>query len=472
MRSTAAARRSRTRRFGLVRSFLFVLAVAPASLPAQSSAIPRAAFDSIIDAAFPADGPGGVALIARHGAVLYERAFGLANLELGVPMPQDAVFSIGSMTKQFTAIAVLQLVERGRLSLADTVGRFLPDYPAALRGITVEQLLTHTAGVPNATSVASLLALGRGWLAADQVLATFKDLPLAFTPGTRWAYSNSGYQLLGYLVEKATGQPLPEYIEHTLLEPAAMTHSLWGNDMRVVPNRASPYLFTRAGVENAVNGNVQIAWAAGALQSTAEDFLKWHTALLSGKFVTRATLDRAWTPARLRDGTATDYGYGWYIGTLQGSRLVEHGGNMGGFMSHAMYLPREDLLVVVFLNSRGKRLPELIATDLAAAAMGRPLAMQPVTLSPALLQSYAGTYRDASNALVTISLEQGRLFYQKAGGPKWALAPYAKDRLLFDNTSTIGEMRRDAQGRIVAFAMQTLRGQSKNVITRTVATSP
>jgi hypothetical protein len=98
--------------------------------------------------------------------------------------------------------------------------------------------------------------------------------------------------------------------------------------------------------------------------------------------------------------------------------------------------------------------------------------MQPVTLSPALLQSYAGTYRDASNALVTISLEQGRLFYQKAGGPKWALAPYAKDRLLFDNTSTIGEMRRDAQGRIVAFAMQTLRGQSKNVITRTVATSP
>jgi CubicO group peptidase (beta-lactamase class C family) len=433
---------------------------------AQSNGVPRASFDSIIDAAYPAEGPGGVALIAKGGRVVYERAFGMANLELRVPMSKDAVFSIASITKQFTAIAVLQLVERGRLSLADTVGKILPDYPEALKGITIEQLLTHTAGVPNARSIATLLAVGRGWLAADQVMATFKDLPLEFAPGTRWAYSNSGYQLLGYVVEKVTGQPFPEYIEHTLLEPAAMTQSLWGNDMRVVPNRASPYLFTRTGIENAVNGNVQIAWAAGALQSTAEDFVKWHTALLAGKFVTRAMLERAWTPARLRDGTVTDYGYGWYVGTLQGSPLVEHGGNMGGFMSHAMYLPHEDLLVVVFLNSRGKRLPELIATDLVATAMGRPLAMRPIALSEELLRSYAGTYRDASNTAITISLERGRLFYQKAGGPKWALAPYAKDRLVFDNTSTIGEMRRDVQGRIIAFAMQTLRGQSKNVVTR------
>jgi CubicO group peptidase (beta-lactamase class C family) len=445
--------------------------VPPALLLAQESTIQRAAFDSIIDAAYAADGPGGVTLVARGGRVVYERAFGMSNLELGVPMSTDAVFSIASMTKQFTAVAVLQLVEKGTLSLADTVGRFLPDYPVALRGITVEQLLTHTAGVPNAKSVASLLAAGRGWLSADQVTATFRDRPLEFAPGTRWTYSNSGYQLLGALVEKATGQPFPEYVEHTLLEPAGMTHSLWGDDTRVVPHRASPYLFTRASVENAVNSNVQIAWAAGALQSTAEDFFKWHRALLAGRFVTGAMLQRAWTPARLRDGTVTDYGYGWFVGTLQGSPLVEHGGNMGGFMSHAIYLPREELLVAVFLNSRGKRLPELIATDLAATAIGRPLVIRPIVLPDTLLRTYAGAYRNAANETITISLEHGRLVYQKTGGPKWALTPYASDRFVFDNTSTIGEMRRDAQGRITAFAMQTLRGQSKNVITR-VAPSP
>jgi CubicO group peptidase (beta-lactamase class C family) len=457
----------------IARVLLCVAALAPqGSLLSQRPSAPRAAFDSIIDAAYPPEGPGGVALIAQGGRVVYERAFGMANLELGVPMPRDAVFSIASMTKQFTAIAVLQLVEKGTISLTDTVGRFLPDYPAALRGITVEQLLTHTAGVPNAKSVASLLAAGRGWLTADQVTATFRDQPLDFTPGTQWAYSNSGYQLLGALVEKATGQPFPEYVEQTLLAPAGMAHSLWGDDTRVVPHRASPYLVTRKGIENAVNPNVQIAWAAGALQSTAEDFLRWYGALLSGRFVTRPMLERAWTPARLRDGSVTDYGYGWYVGALQGSPLVEHGGNMGGFMSHAIYLPREELLVAVFLNSRGTRLPELIATDLAATAMGHPLALRPIVLSDTLLRTYTGSYRNAANDTITLSLEKGRLMYQKRGGPKWALTPYAKDRFQFDNTSTIGEMRRDAQGRITTFAMQTLRGQSKNVITRVSPSAP
>ena len=306
--------------------------------------------------------------------------------------------------------------------------------------------------------------MGRGWLSAAQVMATFKDQPLDFPPGSRHAYSNSGYQLLGHIVEKVTSLPFPEFIESTLLEPAGMERSFWGNDMKVVPNRASPYLYTRNGLENAVNGNVQIAWAAGALQSTAGDFLKWHQTLLTGRFISKATLDKAWTPARLADGSVTSYGYGWFIGELQGSRIVEHGGNMGGFMSHTMYLPREDILVLVLLNSRGKRLPELIATDIAASAIGRPLNIKPVALSAELLQSYAGAYRDRSDTEVLITLENGQLFYQKRGGPKWRLTPYAKDKLFFDNTSTIGEMKRDADGRIVGFAMQTLRGMDRNVV--------
>ena len=445
---------------------LSVLLTISSTAIAQSASPLSAKIDSVIDTAYKPDEPGGVVLVSKGGRVIYERAFGMANLELNVPMTRDAVFAIGSITKQFTAVAVLQQMEKGKLSLGDTVGKFLPDFPAHLKGITIEQLLTHTAGVPNAKSVSSLLGLGRGWLSAVQVMATFKDQPLDFEPGTRWSYSNSGYQLLGYVLEKAVGEPLPEFMENTLLKPVGMEHSLWGNDMKLVPHRVSPYLFLRNGFENAVNGNIQIAWAAGALQSTAQDFLKWHAALLNETLIKRSTLQKAWTPARLRDGSPTNYGYGWFIGELQGSQLVEHGGNMGGFMSHAMYLPREEILVEVFLNSRGKRLPELIATDIAALAIGRPLDIRPVTLPAEVLQSYAGSYRNINNEEISITLENGQLVYQKAGGPKWKLMPYAKDKLFFDNTSTIGEMKRNARGEIIAFAMQTLRGMDRNIITR------
>ena len=435
-------------------------------LRAQPVSTMSARFDSLIDAEYKSDGPGGVAIVTKNGRIVYERAFGLANVELGVPMQRDALFSIGSITKQFTAVAVLQQVEKGTMSLVDTVGKFLPDFPPAYKRITIEQLLTHTAGVPNAKSVGSLLARGRGWLTADQVMATFKDQPLDFEPGTSWAYSNSGYQLLGYIIEKVAGEAYPEFVEKTLLKPAGMEHSLWGDDARIIPRRAYPYLFLRNGLENAVNGNVQIAWAAGALQSTAQDYVRWHQVLLDGKLIKKEMLQKAWTPARLADGTVTDYGYGWFTGELQGSPVVEHGGNMGGFMSQAMYLPREDLLVAVFLNSRGKRLPELIATDIAATAIGRPLNLRAITLSGDVLQSYAGLYRDRNNVDVVISVENGKLSYQKKGGPRWSLTPYAKDKLFFDNTSTLGEVRRDSQQRIVGFAMQTLRGQSKNSLTR------
>ena len=160
-------------------------------------------------------------------------------------MQTDMVFCIASMTKQFTAVAILQLVEQGKLALDDTVGKFLPDFPASLRGITIEQLLTHTAGVPNAKSIASLLAQGRGWLTALQIMETFKDQSLDFAPGTAFSYSNSGYQLLGYILEKVTNWPYAEYMEEHILKPSGMTHSFYGNDMKLVRHRASPYLYTR-----------------------------------------------------------------------------------------------------------------------------------------------------------------------------------------------------------------------------------
>lgn len=453
----------KVRLFSLLLTFVILFSVSV--VKGQSNSDLTSLFDEIISSNYKPEEPGGVVLVARKGEVIYERAFGMANLELDAPMQKDFVFCIASMTKQFTAAAVLREVEKGTISLSDTVGKFLPEFPAHILPITIEQLLTHTSGIPNAKSVSALLAAGRGWLSAEQITATFKDLPPDFTPGTKWAYSNSGYQLLGYILEKAAGEPYAEFMERTLLKDAGMEHSFYGNDMKIVKHRASSYLYTRNGIENAVNPNVQIAFSAGALQSTAGDMFQWNKSLLSGKLLKRETLQKAWTPARLNDGTLTDYGYGWFIGELQGSPLVDHGGNMGGFMSHAIYLPQEDVYVAALFNFRGK-LPEILTTQLAAIAIGKPLDLRPVELPEETLQSYAGTYMDGNNVEISISAENGKLFYQKKGGPKWSLTPYAKDKFIFDNTATIGEMQRNEKGAVIRFAMQTLRGQSKNVITR------
>jgi CubicO group peptidase (beta-lactamase class C family) len=425
----------------------------------QSDAELTAQYDSLITSQFKQDEPGGVVLVSRKGEIIYERAFGMANLELDVPMEKDFVFPIASITKQFTAVAVLREVERGIISLSDTVGKFLTEYPEHLRKVTIEQLMTHTSGVPNAKSIASLLAIGRGWLTAEQIMATFKDQPLDFTPGAQWAYSNSGYQLLGYVLERAVHAPYPEFMDSTVLRDAGMTRSFYGNDMKIVKHRASSYLYTRMGIENASggSGNIQIAFAAGAIESTAEDMFKWSKSLVAGKLIRPETLKKAWTRAHLNDGSPTDYGYGWFIGELQGSPLVEHGGNMGGFMSHAIYLPQEDVYVVALFNFRGK-LPEILTTQMASMAIGKPLNLNPVKLPEETLQSYAGRYKDAGGFEITIIEENGKLFYQKEGRPKWALTPYAKDKFVFDNTSTIGEMQRDGEGNITSFAMQTTRG--------------
>lgn len=420
----------------------------------------RHEFDRIIANDYRTNEPGGVVLVARKGDIIYQRAFGMANLELEVPMQTDMVFNIGSVTKQFTAVAILRLVAQGKLALADTVGKFLPEFPERLRGITVEQLLTHTSGVPNAKSIASLLALERGWLSAQQVTDTFKDQPLDFAPGSAFSYSNSGYQLLGYILEKVTGWPFAEYMDEHIIRPAGMINSLYGNEMKIVKHRASPYLYTRRGIENAANSNVQIAYAAGALQSTAEDLFKWYQALLSGTFIHKE-LQQAWTRGKLNDGSQTDYGYGWFVGVLQGSPIVEHGGNMGGFMCHAIYLPKDDVLVIALFNFRGK-LPELLTTDLAAITIGKPLNIRPVTLADDLISSYQGNYADLRDVLWKVGKDNGNLFVQKTGGRKWTVFPYAKDRVYFENAATLGEFERDAAGSIVKMVMYTRTGLSRN----------
>lgn len=434
-----------------------------------------AEFDKIFAAEFKTHEPGGVVLIAQKQQIIYKKAFGLANLELNVPMREEMVFNIASQTKQFTAVAVLQLMEQGKLSLQDDIAKYLPDYPTGGQRITIENLLTHTAGIPaSAPAAMKPLQAEKRLVTLAEIIDTFKPRPLEFASGTRWSYSNNGYMLLGAIIEKVSGTPYPEYLEKNLFKPAEMTSTHFGDDYKIVKNRAASYVYSRAESQflNAANDKVETAYSAGGIQSTAADLFKWNRALSEGRLIKKESLQIAHTEYKLPTGKRTHYGYGWFIGNLQGSPLVEHGGNMGGFMSHAIYLPREEIYVVVLYNFRAAdRIPEFLAGDLAATALGKPFQIKEIALDAASLETYTGVYEE-ENVERVLSVDNGKLYYQRVGANKMQMKPYAKDKFFFENTAIIGEFKRDADGKIVSLDISNKRGVSSNVLKRTEKPAP
>jgi CubicO group peptidase (beta-lactamase class C family) len=436
----------------------------------QSRTQLTAEFDKIISSEFKPEEPGGVVLVAQKGQIIYKKAFGMADMELNVPMKEAMVFNIASITKQFTAVAILQLMEQGKLSLQDEITKYLPDYPTGGQKITVENLLTHTAGIPGSEPAAITRLQGeRRWITLPEIINTFKSRPLDFAPGTKMIYSNNGYMLLGAIIEKVSGVSYREYLEKNLFKPAGMTETLFGDDYIIVKNRVPSYIYSRSDSRffNALNGKVEIAYSAGAIQSTADDLFKWNRALLAHKLIKKESLEKAQTEYKLPNGKATYYGYGWFIGNIHGSPLVEHGGNMGGFMSHAIYLPQEDVFVGVFYNFRvPNRLPEFLAGDLAALAIKKPFNIKEITLDENLLKSYVGVYEEEGvERLITV--ENGKLYYQRVGANKIIMKPYAKDKFFLDSTAIIAEFKRDASEKITGLFLANKRGVSANLLRRT-----
>ena len=451
--------------FVFLAGFSFNLILVKGQTPSRLAA----EFDGIISSEFKPTEPGGVALIAQKGQVIYKKAFGMANMELDVPMREEMVFNIASITKQFTAVAILQLAELGKLSLQDDITKYLPDYPTGGHKITVENLLTHTAGIPaSAPEAITKLQGERRPITLPEIINTFKSRPLDFAPGTKMVYSNNGFMLLGAIIEKVSGASYADYLEKNLFKPAGMTETRFGDDYIIIKNRAASYIYSRAELRflNALNGKVELAYSAGAIQSTADDVFKWNQALNSYKLIKKESLEKARSEHKLPDGKRIYYGYGWFIGNIQGSPLIEHGGNMGGFMSHAIYLPQEDVFVAVFYNFRAARLPEFLAGDLAALAIGKPFDIREIALNENLLKTYVGVYEE-EGVERHITVENGKLFYQRVGANKMQMKPYAKDKFFFENASVLAEFKRDADEKIVRLNLANKRGISSSTLKRT-----
>lgn len=393
-------------------------ALSSAQLAQSGAPADTSLYRAILSAAYAPDAPGAAALVARGDSIVFLAAAGMADLELGVPLAPDMVFEIGSITKQFTAAAIMMLAEDGKLSLDDPITKHLPDYPAYGGGITIEHLLTHTSGIVSYTNIPGYMASSvHNDVTPAELIAVFKDLPVEFAPRERWAYNNSGYILLGAIVEAASGMPYERFVQQRIFDPLGMTHSYYGSSSRIIPNRASGYDGGEGGLVNQRYLSFTQPYAAGSLMMTVEDWYRWSRALFGGRLVSAASVARMTTPYALASGESSGYGYGLGIADVRGHRAVRHGGGIFGFSTDGIYLPDDDVYVAVFANTTTNEVaPGTVATRLAAAAAGDPFPQfAAIELPEDALRRFAGVYRIDEGAQRVVTVENGALFTARDG---------------------------------------------------------
>jgi D-alanyl-D-alanine carboxypeptidase len=411
-----------------------------------------AAMDSMLAATYPAGGPGASVIVARDGRVLMRKAYGSAHVELGVPMRPDHVIRTGSITKQFTAVAVLMLADEGRLSLDDEITKFFPDYPTHGRRITVEHLLTHTSGIQSYTDVDSFDLQMRNDVTPAALIAGFRDRPMTFAPGEDWWYNNSGYALLGAIIEQVEGRPWGEVLRTRIFQPLGMTDTRYETHGDIIPRRVPGYGKTREGLTvNGELGSVTQAYAAGGVLSTVDDLLRWQMAVEEGRLLRPETWSRAHTAYRLGDGRTSGYGFGWFISQLAGRPSVEHGGDIYGFSSDGVWIPSERLHVIILTNvDRSFANPATHTRRIIGTLLGMPEGIPAaVPVDAEKLDDYVGTYAIGSGEPRVITRDGGTLYTQRGTDARQELRPVGPDEFVVPSSGSRMFFDRDAGGRVV-----------------------
>ena len=433
---------------------LSVLASAAAALAmaAPAEAIPadfKAKADALLKQSYPAAGPGAAVIVTDDGKVVYEGAQGLADIAANRPITAQTVFRMGSITKQFSAAIMLQLAADGKLSLDDKLSKFLPDFPKPGADATVAQLLNHTVGVQSYTNIP-------GWMVekntakaytTEEMIDQFKDLPSSSKPGEKWAYNNSGYVLVGAVIEKVTGKPWYQNVEERIARPLGLKTIHYGVLEGETPNMAAGYTDADGKLAPAQKIHMSVPHAAGALIGSVEDLAKWSAALHHGKVIPPAYYARMIARTRMPDGTSEDYGFGIRNGELRGRKSLGHGGGIFGFSTDSLYLPDEDVFVAVFTNSDSPATdPDMVMLKLAALAVDDPFpTFDKVALDAKAVEPWLGLYK-LKDAERRVFLRDGKLFTQRTGGGDLEAVAAGNDRYFYESSLTWFELRRDASG--------------------------
>jgi D-alanyl-D-alanine carboxypeptidase len=300
----------------------------------------------------------GVALmVIQNGNPVKTAAYGLANLELSVPVKPETVFEIGSITKQFTAAGILLLAQDGKLSVDDKIAAHLPNVPNAWTNVTIRHLLTHTSGIKSYTGLDGFQLTKH--LTQAQFISLIGRKPMEFAPGESWKYCNTGFSLLGYIIENVSRTNYWDFMSERILRPLGMNATTNRLPSLIIPNRASGYEQTN-GVHINRDYDLTEVFSAGAIASTVGDLAKWNAALDGDTLLKAATKEQMWTPAKLNSGKLTKYGFGWFIDTLDGHKNIGHSGSTSGFSATIQRFPDDKLAVIILTNT-----DEAIATPLA-----------------------------------------------------------------------------------------------------------
>ncbi|HZH31658.1 MAG TPA: serine hydrolase domain-containing protein [Pyrinomonadaceae bacterium] len=316
--------------------------------------------------------PGISLAVVRDGRAVKAKGYGLADIEANSPATTTTVYEIGSMTKQFTAAAVLMLVEEGKINLDDKITKFFPDAPETWNRITVRHLLNHTSGIQNHVAVPGYLDIfkisitSKSFPARDELLKEFYKLPAEFQPDETWAYDNTGYYLLGIIVEKASGISYWQFLDERLFKPLGMNATRNTDTRPIVPNRASGYEWVNKAFENRPALAPFIGFSAGSILSTIEDMAKWDAALHGEKLLKKSSLELMWTPAKAKDGAVLPFsnGFGWFIENYRGRRLIHHSGGTPGFSS-IIHRFVDDKLTIIILTNHADRMLDQLSIDIA-----------------------------------------------------------------------------------------------------------
>jgi CubicO group peptidase (beta-lactamase class C family) len=426
----------------LAAAALLLAAGAAAETPDRAALAARA--DEYLQAQVKVNDFSGAVLIARDGEVVLSRGYGLASRELGVPATPQTKFRLGSITKQFTAMAVMLLQEQGKLSVTDSVCKYVPECPETWAPVTLHHLLTHTSGLPNFTSFSDYRSKMALPSPPAETLARFRDKPLEFAPGERYAYSNSGYVLLGYIIEKVAGKSYHHFLRENILQPLGMRDTGYDFTEVVLENRAAGYRRASSSVLNAEYIDMTIPHAAGALYSTVEDLFLWDRALAAGKLISAASYEAMFTPAR------NNYAYGWIVQTLAGRKVIAHGGGINGFFSRIMRFPETNSCVIVLSNIEGAPV-DRIRLDLMAILFDQPYELPrtrvAIPVDAKILERYAGRYELSPTFALTVTLEEGRLMMQATGQPKVELFAESETKFFLRAVDAQVSFEVDEQGR-------------------------
>ena len=422
-----------------------VVLVTASAAVAQDTAPPLARMEQVIQSHVSTGAFMGTVLVARGNGVVISKGYGMANLELDVPNTPSTKFRLGSITKQFTAAAILLLEERGKLKIGDRLKTYLPDAPMAWDRITIFNVLTHTSGIPNFTAFANYSEIKSASRSAADAVATFRDRPLDFGPGEQYSYSNSGYLVLGAIIERVTGQSYEQFLTENIFAPLGMSDSGYDSNTAIIKRRASGYTRNQTGYRNAGYLNMSIPHAAGALYSTTEDLLKWQRALFGGKVVSKASLERMITPFK------NDYGLGIGSTLESGRRVIAHNGGIDGFNTRMAFYPDTNTVVIVLSNVNGP-VPDVLVPQLGRLMHGDTIMLtserKEIAPDAATIAKYVGAYELAPGVMMTVTLEGSQLFAQMTGQMKNPI--YAQsDRLFFLKVVDAQiEFVRDSSGRV------------------------